>query len=106
MVHPLSSAVVVLLAVVAYQYWITDHVEVSQYDNIQQWRLRGSYFRNPDGYLVFYVDETNPTSSTPETLLLVHGYPTCSFDWLKVWPQLATRFSSWFRFDIHCPHGD
>lgn len=26
-------------------------------------------------------------------LLLIHGYPTCSFDWYRVWPRLAARYS-------------
>ena len=26
-------------------------------------------------------------------LLLIHGYPTSSYDWCRVWPQLAERYS-------------
>lgn len=26
-------------------------------------------------------------------LLLIHGYPTASYDWLRVWPRLAERYS-------------
>jgi pimeloyl-ACP methyl ester carboxylesterase len=26
-------------------------------------------------------------------LLLIHGYPTASYDWYRVWPQLAERYS-------------
>jgi pimeloyl-ACP methyl ester carboxylesterase len=26
-------------------------------------------------------------------LLLIHGYPTASYDWHRVWPRLAARFS-------------
>jgi pimeloyl-ACP methyl ester carboxylesterase len=26
-------------------------------------------------------------------LLLIHGYPTASYDWIRVWPRLAERYS-------------
>jgi len=26
-------------------------------------------------------------------LLLIHGYPTASYDWVRVWPRLAARYS-------------
>ena len=26
-------------------------------------------------------------------LLLIHGYPTASYDWVRVWPRLAERYS-------------
>jgi pimeloyl-ACP methyl ester carboxylesterase len=26
-------------------------------------------------------------------LLLIHGYPTASYDWIRVWPRLAGRYS-------------
>jgi pimeloyl-ACP methyl ester carboxylesterase len=35
------------------------------------------------------------TSVTPglPPLLLIHGYPTASYDWVRVWPRLAERYS-------------
>ena len=30
------------------------------------------------------------TSGLP-ALLLVHGYPTASYDWIRIWPRLAAR---------------
>jgi pimeloyl-ACP methyl ester carboxylesterase len=32
------------------------------------------------------------TAGTGEPLLLVHGFPTASWDWAAVWPQLAARY--------------
>lgn len=32
------------------------------------------------------------TKSTKRTLLLLHGFPTSSFDWYKVLPELQKRF--------------
>ena len=35
------------------------------------------------------------TAITPgkEPLLLIHGYPTASYDWHRLWPGLAERYS-------------
>jgi pimeloyl-ACP methyl ester carboxylesterase len=35
------------------------------------------------------------TAVTPgrPPLLLIHGYPTASYDWVRIWPRLATRHS-------------
>ena len=35
------------------------------------------------------------TAVTPgrPPLLLIHGYPTASYDWIRIWPRLAARHS-------------
>jgi pimeloyl-ACP methyl ester carboxylesterase len=35
------------------------------------------------------------TAATPglPALLLIHGYPTASYDWHRVWTRLAARYS-------------
>lgn len=52
----------------------------------EAWRAAGAFF-DFRGHRVFYRRE----GSGP-TLLLVHGYPTSSWDWVKVWPALTKRF--------------
>jgi pimeloyl-ACP methyl ester carboxylesterase len=42
------------------------------------------------GYRMFV--RTSVTPGLPP-LLLIHGYPTASYDWLRVWPRLAGRCS-------------
>ncbi|WP_422361672.1 alpha/beta fold hydrolase [Reichenbachiella sp.] len=42
-----------------------------------------------EGHSILYKDEI----SDKETLLLIHGFPTSSYDWWKVWGQLGERFS-------------
>ncbi len=41
------------------------------------------------------------TAVTPgrPPLLLIHGYPTASYDWVRVWPRLAERYSL-FALDL------
>ena len=53
---------------------------------LSQWRSSG-HFLNVDGQQVFYK-----TEGTGPVLLLIHGYPTASFDWAKIWPKLTTQF--------------
>jgi pimeloyl-ACP methyl ester carboxylesterase len=54
---------------------------------LERWRAKGSAF-DFLGFEVFYVIE----GSGPH-LLLVHGYPFNSFDWVKIWPPLTERFT-------------
>ena len=52
----------------------------------EQWRSRGGYFEW-HGHRVFYrVDGAG------EPVLLIHGFPTASWDWFAVWPTLAKRY--------------
>ena len=53
---------------------------------LSQWRSSG-HFLNVDGQQVFYK-----TEGTGPVLLLIHGYPTASFDWAKIWPALTSQF--------------
>ena len=59
------------------------------------WRNRGAYFRwaprdgSADEVAVFHV-EAGPADSP--VLLLVHGFPTCSIDWLEIVNLLEGRY--------------
>lgn len=57
--------------------------EVMTLDN---WQTSGDYF-DFHGQKIFYN-----VSGEGTPLLLIHGYPTASFDWCKVWPQLSDKF--------------
>jgi pimeloyl-ACP methyl ester carboxylesterase len=52
------------------------------------WKEAGNYF-NWKGNRVF-VRESRMSEAEP--LLLIHGFPTSSFDWLPVWQTLAERY--------------
>ena len=52
---------------------------------LQQWQSAGKYF-NYKGHQIFYRKEGNGTP-----LLLVHGFPTSSWDWHKVWDALTKK---------------
>ena len=51
----------------------------------EQWREQGTFFEWR-GHSIF-TRESGDTSGEP--LLLIHGFPTSSWDWHEVWPALA-----------------
>ncbi len=51
------------------------------------WQQAGTFF-NWQGHRIFY----RKAGSGPP-LLLIHGYPVSSYDWHRIWDDLATHFS-------------
>ncbi len=54
----------------------------------QQWEARGSY-RLVGKHRLFYYDSGD---ATKPALLILHGYPSCSFDYWRVLPLLEPHF--------------
>ncbi|MBL8150614.1 MAG: alpha/beta hydrolase [Blastocatellia bacterium] len=54
--------------------------------NIEEWKAKGKRF-NHKGSPIFYV-----TGGVGVTILLIHGFPTASWDWHKLWPALVQKF--------------
>lgn len=54
--------------------------------NIGQWQREGKTFRY-GSHKIFYRE-----SGRGEALLFLHGFPTASWDWHKIWAPLADRF--------------
>ena len=52
-----------------------------------EWAAAGARIEHR-GHSIFYRDE----GGSGATLLLVHGFPTASWDWHRVWPGLRERF--------------
>lgn len=55
---------------------------------IAEWREQGSIF-SFDGHQIFYRDSQD---SRKPVLLLLHGFPTSSWDWREIWPALTVHF--------------
>ncbi len=53
----------------------------------QSWRAKASYF-DFEGHQIAYWTGEN-TNAKP--LLLVHGFPTCAWDWVPVWETLSAH---------------
>ncbi len=58
--------------------------------SIEEWQARGRLvpFKS---HRVFCID-SSPSDRSRPALVLVHGFPTSSWDFAKVWPALAARF--------------
>jgi len=54
--------------------------------SLDAWRASGDWFEWR-GERIFCR-----TEGTGEPLLLVHGFPTASWDWAAIWPRLAARY--------------
>lgn len=53
---------------------------------LEEWRRPGRTF-SYRGHSIFYRDE-----GAGPVLVLIHGFPTASWDWHKIWPALTARF--------------
>lgn len=58
--------------------------------NLEQWRQSGHFIAFGQ-QRIFCIDSAPGDRARP-TLILVHGFPTASWDFAKVWPTLALRF--------------
>jgi pimeloyl-ACP methyl ester carboxylesterase len=59
-----------------------------QMTSLAEWRKAGSFFEHK-GHRIFWRESGN---STAPALLLIHGFPTASWDWGKLWSDLADRY--------------
>ena len=53
---------------------------------LDEWRANGRAL-DYNGHAIFYVD-----AGAGAPLVCIHGFPTASWDWAWVWPQLTGRF--------------
>jgi pimeloyl-ACP methyl ester carboxylesterase len=51
---------------------------------VEEWEARGHRITDPDGRAVFVLDAPAAGEETGDPLFVLHGYPTCSFDWRTV----------------------
>ncbi len=54
----------------------------------EQWRARGQ-FKSVLGHSIFVVDEG---AADLPTIVLLHGFPTSSWDWQPIWDDLAKQY--------------
>ncbi len=57
-------------------------------ERLRQWRSTGT-LRTVAGHQLFVQRSRNWSDSRLSVLVLLHGFPTASFDWLPIWAQLA-----------------
>ena len=57
--------------------------------NLDDWQASGKYFDYKNQRIFYHAQQAN----SKETLLLLHGFPTASFDYNKIWDALSEKFS-------------
>src|SRR5687768_6973327 len=62
--------------------------------NLDDWKQSGKYF-DYKGLSIFY----RQSRASDEVLLCLHGFPTSSFDYHKIWDKLAEKFAV-LSFDL------
>lgn len=58
------------------------------YHTLESWKKTGKYFSFKN-FNIFYQYSSRPVV---KTILLIHGYPTSSFDWTRIWEQLSEEY--------------
>lgn len=53
----------------------------------QEWHSKGQYYKVL-GHQVFVIDQ----GQSDQTLVILHGFPTCSYDFWKILPLLSNHF--------------
>ncbi|KAJ8381617.1 hypothetical protein SKAU_G00023950 [Synaphobranchus kaupii] len=65
---------------------------------LNTWRASGTFFSHK-GHNVFYRDSAGAVGST-DVIILLHGFPTSSYDWYKIWEPLNQRFNRVIALDF------
>jgi pimeloyl-ACP methyl ester carboxylesterase len=59
-------------------------------DALAHWESLGSTTVQR-GHEIFVIDHPPASATSADPIVILHGFPTCSFDWRHVLPLLATR---------------
>ncbi|XP_022099302.1 mesoderm-specific transcript protein-like isoform X2 [Acanthaster planci] len=83
------KSVAVLIALVAvYCNWPQPPLS----ERLQKWKTSGKYFKFKD-FNIFYKDSLGQDhSSDDRVVLILHGFPSSTFDWYKMWDGLTGHF--------------
>nr|XP_030700950.1 mesoderm-specific transcript homolog protein-like isoform X2 [Globicephala melas] len=65
---------------------------------LHSWKSSGKFFTYK-GLRIFYQDSVGVVGS-PEIVVLLHGFPTSSYDWYKIWEGLTLRFHRVITLDF------
>ena len=86
-VIPLAvTLAVIVVSIIAFNEF---NFEIEEEFSIQlkKWHSKGSFF-NYNGHKVFYVyDEPEDVDPTNPVVVLLHGFPTSSYDYFSIWNQ-------------------
>ena len=64
---------------------------IDEHPALKEWASNGN-FLNYAGHSLFYTCDSTPGQLDRPAILLLHGFPTSSYDWKEVLPALRQRF--------------
>jgi hypothetical protein len=69
---------------------------------VKQWKASGNYFlfEGAAGPRVIWHRVIHNHGAPPRTLICLHGFPTSSYDWIKILPALQHQFEQIILFDL------
>lgn len=89
--------VAVFVGLVVYEKTVPNSEYLSQFSNeYKDWHSRGKQFAYKNQKNLFYVYEQLRETNANEkdhVIVLLHGFPTSSFDYIKLWRLLASKDS-------------
>lgn len=107
MLKKFASLLVVAIAMLAARYIYerksNEQLREQFSYNLNKWFEKGNYYVYQDRFRVFYVQEVLRAEDQAEDvhIVLLHGFPTSSYDYSKLWPQLRqTSVKSIVSFDF------
>ena len=59
-----------------------------------EWKNSGRYFQHGEHAIFHHVHGRGSTA-----LVLIHGFPTASWDWVPLWPALTQKFAHVIAID-------
>ncbi|KAK6488141.1 mesoderm-specific mRNA-like protein [Huso huso] len=65
---------------------------------LNSWKTAGAFFTFKGNH-IFYRDSLGAVGSS-DVVILLHGFPTSSYDWYKIWDGLNQRFSRVIALDF------
>ncbi|XP_058842482.1 mesoderm-specific transcript homolog protein-like [Acipenser ruthenus] len=65
---------------------------------LNSWKTAGAFFTFKGNH-IFYRDSLGAVGSS-DVVILLHGFPTSSYDWYKIWDRLDQRFSRVIALDF------
>lgn len=102
--HPaFRLALFVLLLAIGWAFVNNDEIELSQ--DARDWLNAGKFFQFNGAHRIFYRDDTGEATAPESVVFLIHGFPTSSYDFVKILPFLRKRsaifaFLQFYRGDL------
>lgn len=89
--------VIVILSILVGVYIHYASISIPFSEEVQSFRLTGKNYgwkssQENRTHIIFYQDYVSPQSKQDNVLVLLHGFPTSSYDWVKVLPSLQQTF--------------